>query len=130
LSELPADQIRAELWQLYEEWFAAIPDQDQSFFQRVLSPDWHYTSYYGQVRGKSEYLEYIAPVRADAPVNRLLELDVRPFGDLVVVHGLYVVADEFAPPGGPDTRFTAVWQHRDGEWQALAHHATTVAESS
>ena len=126
MSEATDEQVHAELWGLYEAWFAAIPDDDPSFFQRVLADDWHYTSYYGQVRGKSEYLDYIAPVRADAPANRLLELVVRPFGSVIVVHGLYVVADEFAPPAGPETRFTAVWERRDGGWTALAHHATTV----
>jgi len=126
MTERSVDQVHAELWRLYEEWFAAIPQDDPSFFRRVLADDWHYTNYYGQVRGKSEYLTYIAPVPPDAPVNRLVELVVRRFGSVVVVHGLYVVADEFAPSSGPNTRFTAVWELRDGAWTALAHHATTV----
>lgn len=126
MSELSTEQIDAELRKLYEDWFLAIPRQDHSFFERVLSDDWHYTNYFGEVRGKREYLTYIAPVRADVPPNRLVELVVRPFMPIVIVHGLYMVSDEFAPPAGPDTRFTAVWERRDGKWKALAHHATTV----
>jgi hypothetical protein len=126
MSDVSTELIRAELWNLYGDWFAAIPRQDHSFFERILSDDWHYTNYLGEVRGKGEYLAYIAPVGADVPPNRLVELIVRPFEPIVLVHGLYVVSDEFAPPAGPDTRFTAVWIRRDGEWKALAHHATTV----
>lgn len=130
MGEPSTEQMHAELWSLYEEWFAAIPDDDPSFFRRVLADDWHYTDYYGQVRGKDEYLDYIAPVTSDAPANRLVELVVRPFGSVVVVHGRYVVADEFAPAAGGDTRFTAVWKLRESAWTALAHHATTVTTPS
>jgi hypothetical protein len=126
MGEHSNEQIHAELSKLYDEWFAAIPRQDHAFFERVLSDDWHYTNYFGEVRGKREYLTYIAPVAPDVPPNRLVELVVRPFEPIVIVHGLYVVSDEFAPPAGPETRFTAVWIRRDGELKALTHHATTV----
>ncbi len=130
MSKPSSEQIHAELTELYARWFAAIPGHDYAFFERVLSDDWHYTNYFGEVRGKREYLTYIAPVGPDVPPNRLVELVVRPFDPIVITHGLYSVADEFAPPAGPDTRFTAVWIHRDGEWKALAHHATTVPRAT
>jgi hypothetical protein len=124
------DALQAEMWRLYEEWFSAIPGDDPSFFERVLADDWHYTNYYGEVRGKAEYLELIAPIGADARPNRMVELSVRPYDAVVLVHGLYVIAEPFAPAGGSSQRFTAVWIRRDGAWQALAHHATTVAAPS
>lgn len=120
------DQLQAELWDLYDQWFASIPGHDTSFFERYLAEDWHYTNYYGEVRGKAEYLELIAPIGPDATPNRLVELIVRPHEPVVLVHGLYVVAREHAPDAGIDTRFTAVWTREDGELRALAHHATTV----
>ena len=126
MGEHSNEQIHADLSKLYEEWFAAIPGHDHAFFERVLSDDWHYTNILGEVRGKREYLSYIAPIASDVPPNRLVELVVRPFEPIVIVHGLYLVADEFAPPAGPSTRFTAVWIRVDGEWKALTHHATTV----
>jgi ketosteroid isomerase-like protein len=126
MSEVHLEQIHAELWSLYEDWFTAIAGPDHAFFEEVLADDWHYTNHLGEVRGKLEYFAYIAPIRHDGPVNTLVELVVRPFGAIVVVHGLYVIAAGLAPPGGPDTRFTAVWERQDGRWLALAHHATTV----
>ena len=127
---MTAELLRQDLLGLYEQWFTALGREDPSFFERTLSDDWHYTDVRGTNRGKQEYLTYIAPLRSDVPVNRVLDLVVREFGDVVVVHGDYEVGEEFAPPEGSTTRFTAVWQHRDGEWKALAHHATVVRTES
>lgn len=123
---MTAETLREDLLGLYEEWFVALGREDPSFFERTLSDDWHYTDVRGTNRGKQEYLSYIAPLRSDVPVNRVVDLVVRPFGDLVLVHGDYEVGEEFAPPEGSTTRFTAVWQHQDGKWLALAHHATVL----
>ena len=127
MSGQPEDALYAEMWRLYEEWFSAIPGDDRSFFERVLADDWHYTNYYGEVRGKAEYLELIAPIAAGSPANRMVELVARPNDPVVLVHGLYVIPEPFAPAGGSSQRFTAVWIRREGGWKALAHHATTVA---
>ncbi|MFC7550793.1 nuclear transport factor 2 family protein [Plantactinospora sp. GCM10030261] len=122
----PPEDVRAELEGLYRDWFAALPGNDAAFFERTLADDWHYTNVTGEVRGKREYLEYIAPLPADTPPNRLLELTVRRFDPVVIVHGRYAVPELLAPPGMPETRFTAVWIRRDGRWSALTHHATGV----
>ena len=127
---MTAELLRRDLLGLYEQWFTALGQDDPSFFERTLSDDWHYTDVRGTNRGKQEYLTYIAPLRSDVPVNRIVHLVVREFGDLVLVHGDYEVGEEFAPPEGSTTRFTAVWQHRDGDWKALAHHATVLRTES
>jgi ketosteroid isomerase-like protein len=127
---MTAESVRQDLWRLYEQWFTALGQDDPSFFERTLADDWHYTDVRGTNRGKQEYLEYIAPLRSDVPVNRIVDMTVREFGDLVLVHGDYQVGEAFAPPEGSTTRFTAVWQRRDGGWQALAHHATVLRAGS
>ena len=123
---MSTEPIRQELLEQYEQWFTALGQDDPSFFERTLSDDWHYTDVRGTNRGKQEYLVYIAPLRSDVPVNRVVDLVVREFGDVVLVHGDYEVGEQFAPPEGSTTRFTAVWRRQDGEWRALAHHATVL----
>ena len=125
-----APEIRAELEALYAEWFAAIPRHDNEFFGRVLADDWVYTNIAAEVRGKVEYLDYIKVVPEDAPTNELLAFEVRVFGDIVIAHGDYAVKSAAAGTRdlGSQTRFTAVWIRRDGAWQALTHHGTTIAE--
>jgi uncharacterized protein (TIGR02246 family) len=127
-----ASEIRAELERYYAEWFTAIPRHDDEFFGRVLADDWVYTNIAGEVRGKAQYLDYIKQVPEDAPPNELLAFEVRLFGDIAIAHGDYAVTSR--PTGSRDlgslTRFTAVWIHRDGSWQSLTHHGTTVADPS
>lgn len=127
---MTTESVRQDIWRLYEEWFAALGQEDQTFFERNLADDWHYTDVRGKNRGKQEYLEYIAPLRSDVPVNRVVDLVIREFGDLVLLHGDYEVGETFAPPEGSTTRFTAVWQRQDGGWKALAHHATVLRAES
>ena len=79
---MTAEPLRQDLLRLYEEWFTALGQEDPSFFERTLSDDWHYTDVRGTNRGKQEYLTYIAPLRSDVPVNRVVDLVVRPFGDV------------------------------------------------
>jgi len=126
MSESSIDQIQTELSKLYDDWFAAIPGHDSAFFERTLSPDWHYTNVDAEVRGKREYFEYISPIAPGSPSNRMVEMTVRPFRDIVLVNGLYEVPPDLASPSGSATRFTAVWVRRDGKWVALTHHATRV----
>jgi ketosteroid isomerase-like protein len=125
MGERSAEEVRNALQALYAQWFAAIPHDKEGLFDRILSDDWHYTNFVGEVRGKSEYKEYIKAVDPARGPRDLSELQVRIFGDVVVVHGRYVV------PGGDseadrDVRFTAVWIERPAGWQSLAHHATLV----
>lgn len=127
---MTAELLRQDLLGLYEQWFTALGQDDPSFFERTLADDWHYTDVRGTNRGKQDYLSYIAPLHSDVPVNRVLDLVVREFGDVVLVHGDYEVGEGFAPPEGSTTRFTAVWQHREGNWKALAHHATVLRTGS
>jgi hypothetical protein len=128
MSDTSNEALNDELATLYSEWFAAIPGDNTSFFERTLAEDWYYVNVHGEVRGKREYIEYIAPIPHDAPPNRLVELIVRIYDPLIVVHGMYVIAS--ASSDGSDTRFSAVWARRNEQLIALAHHATTVVGNS
>ncbi len=122
-----ADQVRKELLTLYQEWFTQIPPNgDCAFLKKVLSEDWVYINYLGEVRGKAEYLEYIKPVPLSDRPKDVSDLKVRIFGDIVVVHGRY-----FAPgvgKGGEVLLFTGVWINREGTWHDLAHHTTILSK--
>lgn len=122
------DEIRTELLRLYDQWFEAVPpDVDSEFLRNILSDDWVYTNYLGEVRGKAEYLEYIKPVPLSArphPTDR--DMKVRVFGDIVIVHGRY-----FAPgvgENGETLLFTGGWEASSGEWRCLFHHTTILRE--
>jgi uncharacterized protein (TIGR02246 family) len=122
------DEQRAEreLTAVYRQWLAAIPGEPD-FFEHTLADDWVYVDVSGSVRGKADYIPYIKA----APSGVRLELDalrVKLLGDVALVHGDYRVLGHEAD--GTETvmptRFTAVWVHREGRWQALAHQSTAV----
>jgi ketosteroid isomerase-like protein len=123
-----ADETREEFERLYLDWFARVGRDPGDFFERVLSDDWVYIDYLGEVRGKAEYGPYVAVVPLERAPAYPQDLKVRLFGNVAVVHGSYN-----APGGRADVdrtlRFTAVWISRAGRWQALAHHTSAVAVS-
>jgi hypothetical protein len=125
VNEKSVEEVRTELLDLYKNWFREVPpDGDSEFLKQVLSDDWVYINYIGEIRGKAEYLEYIKPVPLNARPENVTDLQVRIFGDLVVVHGRY-----FAPGVGEDGStllFTGVWIYREGAWECLTHHSTIL----
>ena len=120
-------ETQEDFERLYLDWFSRVGHDPGDFFDRVLSDDWVYIDYRGEVRGKAEYGSYVAVVPPERAPAHPKDLNVRLFGDVAVVHGSYQ-----APGGGADVdrtlRFTAVWIHRSGDWQALAHHTSAVDE--
>jgi ketosteroid isomerase-like protein len=52
------------------------------------------------------------------------EIDVRPLGDVALVHGVTHYLRDGAPAS---TRYTDVWQLRDGRWLAVAAQLTRVS---
>lgn len=123
-----SEETRAELESIYRDWFALVGRDPGDFFEQVLSDDWVYIDYLGEVRGKAEYGPYVSVVPLGRAPARPRDLKVRLFGNVAVVHGSYE-----APGGDADIdrtlRFTAVWIHRAGRWQALAHHTSAIADS-
>jgi uncharacterized protein (TIGR02246 family) len=119
--------VRSEFVEVYRRWFEAIGTHDSSFFERHLAPDWVYVDVRGAVREKRSYIEYMVKT---PPTVRFEEVDVevRRFGDVAVVHGTYFI-DRSRAGLGPSTttRFTSVWTYTDGRWQARTHHGTTVS---
>ena len=120
-------EVREELLFLYQDWFKEIPpDGDSKFLKEILSDDWVYINYLGEVRGKDEYLDYIKPVPLSAQPDDVTDLRVRIFSDVVVVHGRY-----FAPGVGEDGStllFTGAWINREGAWECLTHHSTILSK--
>lgn len=125
MNDKSLEEVRTELIDLYKNWFREIPpDGDSEFLKTILSDDWVYINYFGEIRGKDEYLEYIKPVPLSARPKDVTDLQVRIFGNMVVVHGRYI-----APGVGEDGStllFTGVWVDREGSWKCLTHHSTIL----
>jgi ketosteroid isomerase-like protein len=113
------------LTQLYEQWFAAIVTEGVGDLGELLAEEWTYTNYDGMVRGKAEYLEWVATQGPGARFVGPYDVSITRPGDLALVLGEYRVED--LPDGSTlPLRFTGLWELRDGRWQCLTHHNSEI----
>jgi hypothetical protein len=111
---------------LYRAWFSAITTDGIGDLPALLAGEWRYTNYDGTVRGKDEYLEWVAAQGPGVTFVGPYDLTVSRPGGLALVLGGYRVED--LPDGGVlELRFTGLWEERAGRWQCLMHHNSEVA---
>ena len=116
----------AALHALNAEYIRAFLESDVAWYAEHLSDDFVCSLADGRRIGKDEFLERTkgAPGVTDLTYE---EIDVRPLGDVALVHGV----THFRRNGEPgSTRYTDVWQRRDGRWLAVAAHLTRVEKRS
>lgn len=123
--------VESEIRELYGQWFRALPARDLAFFERTLADDWVYTDVYGTVRGKREYVDLVRTLVDANHDSRLVDVLVRPYGDVAVATGRYTVDGTFTSGHHvvQDSRFTAVWVRGEHGWRCVAHQANNIAES-
>ncbi|MHB8669239.1 MAG: nuclear transport factor 2 family protein [Acidimicrobiales bacterium] len=122
-------EAQREIEDIYNQWFAASPRKDVELIGSFLSDDWIYTDIVGEVRNKEQYLG-LAPLIQSTHSSHLVDLTLRSYEDFVIVHGNYLVKGVLTDGRdvSSNTRFTGVWVQRDGRWQNLTHHATSIQE--
>jgi len=95
---------------------------DVTWYDEHLSAHFTCSLADGRRIGKGEFLERIAagPGVIDVTYD---EVDVRPLGDVALVHGV----THYLRNGRPaSTRYTDVWLRRGDRWLAVAAHLTAV----
>jgi ketosteroid isomerase-like protein len=125
IAEARAEEAEAvcELHRLNAHYIRAFVEADVSWYEEHLSADFTCALADGKRIGKREFLERVddGPGVIDVTYD---EVDVRPLGDVALVHGV----THYVRDGQPaSTRYTDVWALRDGRWQAVAAHLTAVA---
>jgi ketosteroid isomerase-like protein len=116
-----ADAV-AILHRLNASYIQAFVESDVAWYDENLSDDFVCSLADGRRIGKEEFLRRIeaGPGVTEETYD---EIDVRPLGDVALVHGVTHCLRDGAPSS---TRYTDVWQLRDGRWQAVAAQLTTV----
>jgi ketosteroid isomerase-like protein len=123
--EMSEDEAVATLHDLNAEYIRAYVESDADWYREHLSDDFVCTLSNGQRIDKTEFLRRTeeGPDRTDMTYD---EIDVRLLGDVALVHGV----THYNRDGSPgSTRYTDVWQFRDGRWQAVAAQLTLVAKT-
>ena len=114
----------ATLHALNAEYIRAFLESDVAWYAEHLSDDFVCTLADGRRIDKPEFLRRNAegPGVTDVTYD---EVDVRPFGDWALVHGVTHYTRDGALAS---TRYTDIWQCREGRWQAVAAQLTRVAK--
>ena len=121
-------KILAQLQQaLAKAWVAG----DRATIERIIAPDWRSTGPDGQTSDRASVLAGVFEKRVHQ--IRQVEIDdvlVRVFGDAAVVNGRTHGIGNFAgTPYDVIIRFTDTFVRREGEWTAVASHASVVTSS-
>jgi hypothetical protein len=119
------EAVLVELQQvLAKAWVAG----DRAMVERVIAPEWTSTGPDGRKTDRASVLAQV--FETGVHQIRLLEIDdvdARVFGDAAVVTGRTHGLGEFAGSAYDVViRFTDTFLRRDGQWQAIASHASLV----
>ena len=119
-------QLREIQQQLARAWVK----RDRAFIEGILAPEWSVTQANGSILSRANLLRSAFETGALRVTSMLVDdVSVRIFGTAAVVRGRTVAT-------GTDKslaidvrlRFTDVFLKRNGEWQAVASHASVLAE--
>jgi uncharacterized protein (TIGR02246 family) len=130
LAKTQAVSVEQELINLENEWVEAVVKRDTASFDRILADD-----YIGIFDGsvfaptKAQYIEYVKSIKEEILPPVIDEWKVRVYGDAAVVMARVTIKMRLA---GKETtnqsRFTDTWIKRDGRWQCVAGHNSTIAQ--
>jgi ketosteroid isomerase-like protein len=112
----------AELHALNADYIRAFVESDVVWYREHLSDDFVCSLADGRRIDKAEFLERTreGPGVTDVTYD---QVDVRPLGSFALVHGVTHYLRDGAPAS---TRYTDVWELRDGRWLAVAAQLTRV----
>ena len=111
------------LLQLEQSWAKALEQHDSATVECILADGFEDVDVNGNLHNRADTLARV-PLRHPSQ-NQLQEMQSHVYGDFAFVRGLNNVT-------GPDgkvlaqVRFTDIFVHRDGRWQAVAGHETLV----
>jgi hypothetical protein len=117
-----------ELLDIQQQLARAWVERDRAFIERVLAPEWSVTQADGSILTRANVLRSAFETDGLRVKSMVVdEVAVRLFGTTAVVRGRTAAT-------GTDKdlafnvrmRFTDVFLKRDGEWQAVASHASLV----
>jgi ketosteroid isomerase-like protein len=120
--------IEAELRTLEEKLARAWVEKDRPFIEGLLAADWSVTDAAGQVLTKDQVLTQTF-ASSDRTIDSMTidDVRVRLLGATAVVTGRTRATGSYRGQSGSAVlRFTDVFAQRDGRWQIVASHGSSV----
>ena len=124
-----ADEKEAVM-RVQREWMEAIRDKNAAALDRILADDYTYTDSSGTVSNKADSLRQARTSRGRMTTYQTSDEKAQIYGDLAVVTGRLRV-EGVAGSGqtyDAEVRFTDILARIDGQWRAVAAHASKSSE--
>jgi hypothetical protein len=121
-----AATVTRELEELEQQLATAWKSGNCEGWGAIVAPEWSVIHITGDVITRAQALEMCRNPEVSFESMTIDDVSVRSFGDAAVVTGRTTVITSGAVPETVRLRFTDVFIHRDGRWQAVASHATRV----
>lgn len=122
-SETDEIEVVATLHRLNADYLRAVVESDTDWFAQYLSDDFVCTLADG---GRIDKAEFLRRTTEGAGVSDMSydEIDVRPQGDVVLIHGVTHSIRDGSPMS---IRYTDVWRLLEGRWRVVAAQLTRVS---
>jgi hypothetical protein len=119
-------QLRDIQQQLARAWV----ERDHAFIERILAPEWSVTQANSTILSRANLLRGAFETEALRVTSMVVDdVTVRIFGTTAVVRGRTVATGtDKSLAINVRLRFTDVFLKRNGEWQAVASHASVLSE--
>lgn len=117
----------AELRAAERAWLDAYDDNDVDAMRRIVGDEFSIVYGNGTVVDKAGTIAFLTPGHPDDPATRQFTegTTVRVYGDVAILTGVYVSE---GPAGANRSRYTDTWVWRDGRWQVVASHLTSLSD--
>ena len=127
-AQTQSEGVEQDLINLEKEWGEAIVKGDTASIDMLMADEFICIND-GTVFTKAQYFEFVKSMKEEILSFVMDEWQVRVYGDAGVVMARSTTKTRLA---GKETtnqlRFTDIWVKRDGRWQCVAAHNSTIAQ--
>lgn len=112
----------------YDDLHRAMPAQDLEHLDRVIDDDWFTTDPGGELRDKSQYMDFARTYYAPTLTFAVTELFVRESAPFAVSSCRYTLGGRFGDGVAPNqaVRVTGIWVQRGDRWLYVAQQGSFI----
>jgi len=115
------------LTRMEEAWNTALLKADVAALEKIYAEEYLSIDHEGNLLDRKQDLAEVASGVFKAEVLALSDLRVREYGPMVITTGIIAVKAIYKGEQiDKRHRFTDVWVRRDGRWQCVSAHGSTI----
>jgi ketosteroid isomerase-like protein len=125
---MTADDDRAELAQLQQDWMRAVQERDMDRLEEIVSDGFRFTAIHLNPEPMSRD-QWMAAAREGYTIVSFAyeQMDIDVFGDTAIVHARYSQVASYLHTSLSNVfRLTDVWSRQDGRWRVVARHSSVL----